>query len=166
MKRTCKIESLAAQPALVMRFRSQAAQLPRQFFARYGAIERHLERHGQAPAGPPLAIYHRVDANAADVEAGFAVAPEAVSRAPEGEGALVRSTLPGGCVASLVHSGEYSGIEASYRVLLDWIEERGFRRDGPFMEAYLNNPFHTPCSELRTNLMVRVKDCAADDADP
>jgi effector-binding domain-containing protein len=147
-----------------MRFRSQADQLPREFFARYGTIEQLLERHGQAPVGPPLAIYRRIDANAADVEAGFVVPPEAFSRHTDGAGPLVRSILPGGRVASLVHTGEYSDIEASYRVLLDWVEQRGFRRNGPFMEAYLNNPFDTPGAELRTKLMVGVKDCAAVDA--
>jgi effector-binding domain-containing protein len=147
----CELEDLPPQPALVMRFRAAAAGLPHRFFERYSTIVGYLNQLGRAPVSPPFAIYGNIDANAVDVEAGFAIAADIA-----GEGNLIRSGLPGGHVATLVHVGDYIHIDASYDKLLTWIEQRGLKRNGPFMESYLNSPIDTPGLEIRTKILLSV----------
>jgi effector-binding domain-containing protein len=151
MSEACVLEQVAPQSAVVMRFRAAADGLPRQFFDRYSTIADYLNRLGRTPASPPFAIYDNIDANAADVEAGFAIAS-----AVEGDGDLIRSDLSGGQVATLIHVGAYTQLDASYEKLLCWIEEQGLERDGPCMESYLNSPLDTPTAELRTKILLSV----------
>lgn len=153
-----ELVTLAPRSAVVMRLRSTAADLPRGFFHRYELIARHLREHGLEPASDPFAIYDNVDGNAADVVAGFVVDGEARS----GDGILVEH-MPGVTMATLLHRGAYSNIEASYYRLLECIHARGLTRSGRFMETYLSNPFETADEDLRTMLMVPVGPLSAND---
>lgn len=158
LAKPCELITLAPRAALVMRFRSPAAELPRGFFHRYEAMTRYLSARGQKPLSVPFAIYDNVDANAADVEAGFVVAPELAS-----SGDMLVKQLPGVTVAALTHVGDYSGIEPSYFKLLEWVHELGMVRSGRFMECYTNNPLQTPSEALRTQVMVPVGPRSAND---
>lgn len=151
MPEACVLERVASQSALVMRFRAAAAGLPHQFFDRYSTISDYLNKLGRTPSSPPFAIYGNIDANAADVEAGFATTSDV-----EGEGQVIRSDLSGGQVATLIHVGAYEKLDASYAKLLCWMDEQGLKRDGPFMESYLNSPLDTPTAELRTKILLSV----------
>lgn len=154
----CELVTLAPRSVLVMRFRSNAADLPRGFFHRYDAMLRYLNERGHAPLSEPFAIYDNNDGNAADVEAGFVVSAEV-----EGSGDMLVKQLPGATVAAMVHAGDYSNIEPSYFRLLEWVHELGMARSGRFMETYLNSPAETPAERLRTQIMVPVGSQSAND---
>ena len=153
-----ELVTLAPRTAVVMRSRSTAADLPRGFFHRYELIARHLRERGLEPASDPFAIYDNMDGNAADVVAGFVVDGEVAGA----DGILVEH-MPGVTMATLLHRGAYSNIDASYHRLLECIHEQGLTRSGRFMETYLNDPFVTADADLRTMLMVPVGPLSAND---
>jgi effector-binding domain-containing protein len=154
----CELVTLPPHPALVMRFRSPAAELPRGFFHRYERMTRYARQRGQEPASPPFALYDNIDGNAADVEAGIAIESDI-----DGLDDIRVTHFPGTTVAALIHEGAYENIEASYFELLEWMHEQGLERTGRFMEIYLNNPLDTPDHELRTQIMAPVGPRSAND---
>jgi effector-binding domain-containing protein len=155
---TCELITLPPRSVLVMRFRSTAADLPRGFFHRYESMVRYAKQRGQQPVSPPFAFYDNIDGNAADVEAGVAIASDM-----DGCGDMLVTHLPGMTVAALIHEGAYANIETSYFRLLEWMHEQGFARSGRFMEAYLNSPLETPESRLLTQIMAPVGPRSAND---
>jgi effector-binding domain-containing protein len=155
---SCELMTLPPRSVLVMRFRSTAADLPRGFFHRYESMLRYARQYGQQPVSPPFAFYDNIDGNAADVEAGIAIASDI-----DGSGDILVTHLPGMTVAALVHEGAYANIEASYFRLLEWMHEQGLARSGRFMETYLNSPLETPESRLLTQIMAPVGPRSAND---
>jgi effector-binding domain-containing protein len=155
---SCELLTLPPRSVLVMRFRSTAADLPRGFFHRYESMVRYARQHGQQPVSPPFALYDNIDGNAADVEAGVAIAADV-----DGCGDMLVAHLPGMTVAALIHQGAYADIETSYFKLLEWMHREGFTRSGRFMEMYLNSPLDTPDSRLLTQIMAPVGPRSAND---
>jgi effector-binding domain-containing protein len=145
------IETSAPQPTLAMRFRSPVSELPRRFGECYSAIADYLARRGQLPAGPPFAMYHDLDPNALDVEAGFPV-----SSAMPGEGMIQASALPAGETGTGLHVGSYARLAETYDALNGWLSSAGWMPHGPFWESYLDSPLEKSESELRTLLHVPV----------
>jgi effector-binding domain-containing protein len=154
----CWLVTLPPRTALVMRFRSPAADLPRGFFHRYEQMTRYARQRGQEPQSPPFALYDNIDGNAADVEAGIAIPSDI-----DGVDDIRVTHFPGMTVAALIHEGAYENIEASYFALLQWMHEQGLERTGRFMEMYLNNPLDTPDHDLRTQIMAPVGPRSAND---
>ena len=51
-------------------------------------------------------------------------------------GRVVASALPAGQVAMTTHWGDYAGLGAAHRAVLDWCAARGLRTAGPRWEIY------------------------------
>jgi effector-binding domain-containing protein len=51
-------------------------------------------------------------------------------------GRVVASTLPGGLVATVTHTGPVAAIGASHQALRTWTEASGYRPAGPRWEVY------------------------------
>jgi effector-binding domain-containing protein len=51
-------------------------------------------------------------------------------------GRVVASALPGGLVATVLHTGPYSGLGEAHRAVLDWCAEHGRTAAGPRWEVY------------------------------
>ncbi len=133
-----------AQPALVIRTRAPAADLPRLFGEAYEALMRYLGELGEQPAGMPFAAYHNMDMQNLDVEIGFPVA-----RPLPGKDTIQPGELPAGRWASVLHIGPYDQCGPAYDALTRWINEHGYTPVGVAYEAYCSEP-ETPPQEIRT----------------
>jgi len=65
-------------------------------------------------------------------------------------GRVVRSALPGGQVATVVHTGPYSGLGEAHRAVLGWCTEQGLVAAGPRWEIY--GPHRDDPAELTTEI--------------
>ena len=70
-----------------------------------------------------------------DLEVGFPVAEPI-----EPSGRVVPSTLPGGDVATVLHTGPYDEVPPAYAAIGAWIAEHGYVSAGAPWEAYLDGP--------------------------
>ena len=147
----CEIHVLEPRWAAVVRFRAALDQLPRGFFHRYATLAASITRSGRRPLGPPFAIFGKSDDNAVDVEAGLLVEQPL----PSCNGIEVKP-LPEGLVVALTHTGPYEQIGASYFELLGWMDDRSLRRDGPFMEVYLDGRSAGESCGTSTRIVVPV----------
>jgi effector-binding domain-containing protein len=116
------------------------------------AIPQYLDELKEIAAGPPFAMYHNMDMNDLDVEAGFPVA-----RALPTRGEIQANTLPAGEIATCVHVGPYDQVERTYKALLSFIGEQGRVPASPPYEFYLNGPADTPAEKLLTKVVMPVR---------
>ncbi|MEZ4571027.1 MAG: GyrI-like domain-containing protein [Thermomicrobiales bacterium] len=135
MNATFRIEERSAQPALTKRMRVPASDLPAFFAETYGSIMQRLGELGQHPAGPPFAMYHNMDMEDLDVEAGFPL-----SKAPEDHGELKSSQLPGGRFYTATHVGPYDQLPRTWSALSKHVEAQGLETDSYAFEIYTNDP--------------------------
>jgi uncharacterized protein (DUF302 family)/effector-binding domain-containing protein len=102
------------------------------------------EAAGLHPTGPPAVTYldPLVPGKAMSVDVGVTIAP-GTGHVALGAGARIvgRHSRP---VARTIHHGGYSGIDAAYRALEDWIFGHGYRTAGPPTETYLVGPDTAP----------------------
>ena len=101
----------------------------------YDEVLRVLARQGTAPAGPPFSRYAPTGDGHFDVEAGFPV-----RGVVEADGRVVASELPGGSVASTLHTGPYDQVAAAHTALSRWLDEHGHDAAGCAWESYLDEP--------------------------
>jgi effector-binding domain-containing protein len=152
MSYQCQVKEQPSQPTLAIRTRTSVQQLGQALGEAYGAIAQYLGELGEAPAGPPFAAYHNEDMEDLDVEIGFPVAREL-----PGRGDILAGEIPGGGVATCLHTGPYSGIGSAYEALSHWMEENGYQPTGVAYEVYLNDPDETPPEELQTQIAFPLK---------
>lgn len=83
------------------------------------------------------------------VDAGARIAPP-----------LVETHLRGGIYARLSYTGPYADMPGAYRWLLgSWLPASGHEPDdAPILEAYLNDPRAVPQSELRTDILLPLRE--------
>ncbi len=145
MSYQCELKEWSAQPTLAIRTRAAVQDLPRVFGEVYGAIGRYLGELGEPPGGPPFAAYHNMDMQDLDIEIGFPV-----TRELPGRDDIQPGQLPGGEVATCLHTGPYSSLHAAYNALTQWIEEHGYEATGVAYEVYLSDPQETPPDRQQT----------------
>jgi len=83
-----------------------------------------------------------------DVEIGFPVSKSLPSKHD-----IKASEIPGGQVATCLHTGPYSKIEPAYNALSQWMKENGYEATGVAYEMYLDDPAETPPQELKTQIL-------------
>ena len=152
MAHTCEIKQQAAQHTLVVRKHTAGSDLPAFFGAAYGAVMQYLGALGEAPVGPPFALYHNMDMQDLDLEIGFPFALPV-----GGGGEILAGEIPGGKAAGCLHVGPYDQVGAAYRALQKWIEAGGYTPSGVAYESYLNDPQTTPAAELQTQVVFPLK---------
>lgn len=148
MSYQCEVKEQSAQPTLAIRTRAAVQDLGQVLGACYGTIAQYLGELGQHPAGPPFTAYYNEDMQDLDVEIGFPVAREL-----PGRGEIQAGEIPGGQLATCLHTGSYSDIEAAYEALGQWMAENGYEPSGAAYEMYLNDPEDVPPEELQTLIM-------------
>jgi effector-binding domain-containing protein len=114
----------------------------------YGKIGQYLGVLNEVPIGPPFAAYYNDDMQDLDVAIGFPVA-----RVLEGRDEIQAGELPGGRIATCVHTGPYSEIEPAYDALSAWVADQGLEPTGVAYEFYLNDPQTTPPEDLQTRIV-------------
>jgi effector-binding domain-containing protein len=75
-----------------------------------------------------------------------------------GKGEIERAILPGGCVSSVIHLGEYYELATTYPALGMWIEQHGYIANGPPRIAVLtNHAVVTNPAEFRTEAIWPIR---------
>ncbi len=148
MSYQCEIVERPAQPALTIRTRTSVQDLAQLSGQAFGAVAQYLGELGEYPAGAPFAAYYNMDMQNLDVELGFPV-----TRPLPGKGEIQASEIPGGRLATVVHTGPYSECGPAYEALAQFIKEHGYEATGVAYEAYLNDPTQTPPEQLQTQVI-------------
>jgi effector-binding domain-containing protein len=152
MSYKCEIKEQSTQPALSIRTSTSVEHLPQVFGDAFGAIAQYLGELGEEPAGPPFAAYYNMDMQDLDVEIGIPV-----TKSLRGRDDIKASGIPGGQVATCLHTGPYSEIEPAYNALSEWMKENGYEATGVAYEMYLDDPAETPPQELKTQILFPLK---------
>jgi DNA-binding transcriptional MerR regulator len=136
---------------LVLDGRSDAERLHRDATALVGRLAALLPHAAQRPV---IGLYP-LDL---DGDVAFSVGVEA-DDAPTGPDAGLRAlVLPGGPVASVLHTGPHEELPLAYYPLLAWVQERGLVASGPVRERHLDDPADTAPEHLRTEVSIPVHD--------
>jgi effector-binding domain-containing protein len=152
MSYSCELKEQAAQPTLTVRATTPVQGLPQVLGQAYGAIAQCLGQMGEQPAGPPFVLYHNMDMQALDIEAGFVV-----TRKLSNQGQVQAGEIPAGQFASVLYTGPYDQCGSAYEALTQFIQASGREATGVSYEFYLNDPQQTPPHELQTLIMFPIK---------
>jgi effector-binding domain-containing protein len=148
----CQFINLPARPALSIRTNTAMSELPQAIGKAYAAIAQYLGEMGEEPAGLPFAAYFNMDIQNLDVEMGFPV-----SKQLPGKGNIQSGEIPGGKIATCVHTGPYSEMAPAYHALTQYVQDNGFETTGVAYEMYLNDPDSTPPPEVKTQIVFPLK---------
>lgn len=128
------LETLSAQPAAVIRARLGRDEIPAFLTGAFPEIFGHLQQRDVSIAGPPFARYG-IGEHEFDVTAGFPVAGEL-----QPSGRVKADSLPGGDVATTIHTGSYEGLPGAFHAVTEWIRANGREIAGDPWESYLDGP--------------------------
>lgn len=107
------------------------------------------------PTGAPITVFRRIP----DAESpGELLLCVPVAEPVEERDGVRSEHLDAAVVASLVHRGSYTEMDASYATIGRWIQEHGHRVTGASREIYLNSPADVPVGELLTEIQWPVDD--------
>jgi AraC family transcriptional regulator len=87
-----------------------------------------------------LTRYIEVGPGMMTIEPGMPVA----GTAGAGNGEIVAETLPGGPVATTIHSGPYEKLPEAYAAIEQWMHAEGMKGTGVPWESYLTDPGDYP----------------------
>ncbi len=76
----------------------------------------------------------------------------------EGNDYIEAGTIPAGRYIQVLHRGPYEGLEATYRELRDWAEQRNLRIANETIEKYLSNPQTVKKDDLQTIVLVPIRE--------
>ena len=114
------------------------------FFGRaFEAAAAKLARLGEAPAGPPVALFRGVAAEKVAVVAGFPVCRSVHPAAGPAAG-LVAEALPGGPLVATSQTGPYDDLATTYTGLFQRFAEQELTASDATWEEYLVGPESTP----------------------
>jgi AraC family transcriptional regulator len=104
-----------------------------------GGVFQYAQRTGAALAGQPFTRYLESGPGLITIEAGMPIAAPG-----SGDGNILADTLPGGFVATTIHSGPYDGLTAAHAAIQVWIEQQGLAAAGAPWESYVTDPADYP----------------------
>ncbi|MGI9147955.1 MAG: GyrI-like domain-containing protein [Chloroflexota bacterium] len=160
-----RIEDRQPQHYLAVRAQVTMQDLASAVELAFPEVFAYLAKQGVAPAGAPLIRDLVIDmARALDVAIGVPVAA-----AVDGAGRVSGGVLPAGRYATLVYTGDYSGLVDANAALLDWGARQGLVWDqsatdagdafGGRVEFYLSDPRLEPdSSKWQTEVAIRLAD--------
>jgi effector-binding domain-containing protein len=114
-----------------------------------GEVWSFMEHHGVAPAGGALSAYYDYSEGDMNFRAGFIVTDEDLAAA---QGNVKSDLTPGGRVIRMIHRGPYSGLEAAYGQMMQFLQENELAFSPPTIEIYLNDPSQVPEDQLLTEI--------------
>jgi AraC-like DNA-binding protein/effector-binding domain-containing protein len=132
-------KEIAPQPVLVVERRVKPSEIAATLAEVLGLVFQHGQRAGVAFAGQPFTRYMDWGPGMLTIQAGLPIATPGT-----GEGEVRAETLPGGPVATTIHSGAYDKLTEAHAALQVWIEEQGFRSAGTPWEVYVTDPADYP----------------------
>jgi len=158
-----KIIHREEQPYMGIRTQAAMSQLPTVIPQLHEEIYQLLEKRGVSPSGPPFIRYHVINMEAKlDIELGWPVAT-----ALPNEGHISAAFLPEGQYATILYTGDYSGLMDANRVLIEWAQQNGIVWDrwddengdafGARMEIYHTDPGNEPDpAKWETEVAIRL----------
>mgnify|MGYP000751859819 CR=1 FL=1 len=148
-----EIREVTEQPTLMVRLVTPVAKISDIMGEVYGEIGTYVAQKGIALAGAPYAMYYNMDMEALDLEMGFPVTEVLM-----GSGRITAGKIPGGKIATTIHTGPYDTLEKSYIELMGFVKEKGLAVHEQWMyEYYLNSPMEVAPQELQTQICYIIK---------
>lgn len=132
-------KEIAGQPVLVVRRRVKRSEIAKMIGESLPLVFLHAQKIGAALTGLPIARYLDWGPGMTTLEAGMRVAAPVA-----GEGEVLAEMLPGGLVATTVHSGLYDKLPEAHGAIQQWVEEHGLTPAGAPWESYVNDPAEFP----------------------
>jgi AraC family transcriptional regulator len=130
---------LTEQPVFYTRLRPARHELAAAIAKGLHATFPVMQKAGVAMTGAPFTRYLSTGPGLFTIEVGVPT-----SGTGPGEGDTESGTLRGGPVAMAVHAGHYDQLSETYAAMERWIEEHGYRVDGPPWESYVTDPGDFP----------------------
>jgi AraC-like DNA-binding protein/effector-binding domain-containing protein len=132
-------KQVSPQHVLVVRRRVKPAELAQALGEIFGQTHLYAQRSAAAMAGPPFTRFLEWGPGLSTIEAGMPIA------APDpGEGDVKADQLPGGPVATTIHTGPYDQLPAAHAAVQQWIEAQGLVAKGFPWESYITDPADYP----------------------
>jgi effector-binding domain-containing protein len=141
------------------------SELPQVIPQLFDEVFAWLGQQGIEPAGAPFIRYHVINMETKlDVEMAVPVTGNVA-----GNGRIVRGVLPAGRYASLLYTGDYSGLMHANSVLIGWARDNGITWDnwqteqgdafGSRIETYITDPGNEPDpSKWETEVAIKLAD--------
>ena len=143
----------APQPTATIRIQCKAAELNTQLATVFPEVIGVATESGAKLAGVPFTLYHRVDGDQIDIEAGIPV----VSKI-EDQGRVKASELPAGRTLMTWHSGPYDQLQGAHQKLRDHAALQKLTPRGGLWESYWTDPGMVPDpAKWRTQLFLPVE---------
>jgi effector-binding domain-containing protein len=139
------LAEVPTRPSAVVRAHVRTEDIADFVGAAFAEVMTVLEGQRLAPVGPPFSRY-TVGEDGFEVESGFPT-----SGVVAATGRVVPSELPGGTIATTLHTGSYDGVGAAYAAAESWLAEHRMVAAGAPWESYLDGP---EVAEPRTEVSV------------
>ncbi len=135
-------KEISAQPVLLVRRRVKPSEVASTLAEVLGYVFMHAQQNGIALAGQPLTRYLEWGPGLWTIEAGMPVTAK-TCRTPS-EGDVRPDALPGGWVATTIHTGPYDKLNEAHAAVQQWIEAQGLSAAGAPWEVYTTDPADYP----------------------
>jgi AraC family transcriptional regulator len=141
---------LSPQPVLIVRRRVKRSEIAATIGEALPHVFAYAVQRGIALAGLPFTRYVEMGPGLITMEPGMCVAPGAEIRSDpaasqtSAEPEVVSAMLPGGLVASTIHTGPYDQLPNAYAAIQEWVESHGSTPSGAPWESYLTDPAEHP----------------------
>lgn len=134
-------KEIEPQPVLVVRRRIKPPEVAATLAEVLGKVFMLAQRNGVGLAGPPLTRYLEWGPGIWTIEAGM---PVTTNVAETSDPDVRADTLPGGLVATTMHTGSYDRLTEAYAAVQQWIEAEGLAANGAPWESYVTDPAEYP----------------------
>jgi effector-binding domain-containing protein len=129
-----ELTDLPGQPAAVVHAHVEPADLPDFLGPAFEEVMATADQQGRVPAGPPFGRYVP-HGDGFEVTADFPLDGPVTTA-----GRVVPDRLPGGTVATTLHTGGYDEVGAAYTATTAWLADEGLAVTGVPWESYLDGP--------------------------
>ncbi len=126
------------------------------FTAAYGQIGAFMGQHQLTPAGPPIAINTSWDENGYAFDAAMPIATAPQGEIPEDSPVKVGQTYAGK-VLKTVHTGSYSGMEATYQQIEAYVAASGLEAADRPWDEWVSDPGETAEDDLITHIYYPIE---------
>jgi effector-binding domain-containing protein len=142
-----KVVTTMPQAGIAIREKVKMGEIQQAFGEMFQELMPVLQKEVRC-VGPPFAFYHSWSDVETDMEVGFPIAGEGMTK-----GRIRPFTLPAVKAATLVHVGAYDKLIDSYNAIMEWMKTNGKKPASFMWEEYLNSPDEVPPEKLMTRLI-------------
>lgn len=146
MTYTIAKKEISPQPVLVMRRRVKPTEIAKAIGEALPQVFLFAQQNGIALAGLPLTRYVEWGPGLVTIEPGMRIATpgQLLGNSSPAQQPIRADTLPGGPVATTMHTGAYDKLTEAHAAIQQWIESQGFTSAGAPWESYVNDPADYP----------------------